>query len=405
MAITEQVADAPAARRRALAQALGLATVPAIALGLGRFAYALLLPAMRAELHWSLATAGALSTANAVGYLLGALTAPLLTGRLGERTALLLGLGLTIASLAATAAGGAVPYLLAVRLAAGLGGAVALVAGGSLTARLGTGAPPGRATLLLSVYFAGGGLGILVSGLAVPLVLHGTHWRTAWLVLAALALLAAPACLPGASACRGRTPPVGSLRWPARELAALLGGYALYGAGYIAYMTFIVAYLRQGGVAQAGVTAFWVLLGAAAVVGALGWSPVLARLGGGRGAALLIGVTALGAALPLAGRGWPVTALSALLFGTAFLSVVTAVTASARDHLPSRHWTAAIAGLTTAFALGQSLGPVLAGALSDGPGGTAAGLGIGAALLALGALTALAQPGRAPRIPPPGTVG
>ena len=48
---------------------------PVIALGLARFAYALLLPAMRADLGWSYADAGAINTANAAGYLAGALLA------------------------------------------------------------------------------------------------------------------------------------------------------------------------------------------------------------------------------------------------------------------------------------------------------------------------------------------
>ena len=48
---------------------------PAVALGFGRFAYALLLPPMRADLGWSFAQAGALNTANAAGYLIGALVA------------------------------------------------------------------------------------------------------------------------------------------------------------------------------------------------------------------------------------------------------------------------------------------------------------------------------------------
>nr|WP_090764587.1 YbfB/YjiJ family MFS transporter [Nonomuraea maritima] len=42
------------------------------ALGLARFACGLLLPAMREDLRWSLAEAGALNTANELGYLLGA---------------------------------------------------------------------------------------------------------------------------------------------------------------------------------------------------------------------------------------------------------------------------------------------------------------------------------------------
>jgi hypothetical protein len=55
-----------------VAIALGLALGPAAALGLARFAYALLLPSMRTNLGWSFSAAGAMSTANAVGYLAGA---------------------------------------------------------------------------------------------------------------------------------------------------------------------------------------------------------------------------------------------------------------------------------------------------------------------------------------------
>ncbi|MGI5290794.1 YbfB/YjiJ family MFS transporter [Nonomuraea polychroma] len=42
-----------------------------MALGFTRFAYALLLPPMHQELHWSYAQAGSMNTANALGYLLG----------------------------------------------------------------------------------------------------------------------------------------------------------------------------------------------------------------------------------------------------------------------------------------------------------------------------------------------
>src|SRR5689334_3597053 len=71
----------PEARTTHLGVVLGLAMGPAVGLGLGRFAYALLLPAMRVDLGWSYAQAGALNTANAAGYLIGALLAAPLAGR------------------------------------------------------------------------------------------------------------------------------------------------------------------------------------------------------------------------------------------------------------------------------------------------------------------------------------
>ncbi|MDH6129544.1 YbfB/YjiJ family MFS transporter [Kitasatospora sp. GP82] len=388
---------APPGLARSMATALGLATAPAVSLGLGRFAYALVLPAMRTSLHWSLATAGALTTANAVGYLAGALAAPSVAARRGERTALIGSLTAIVLSLAATAAFADLAYLLVVRLVAGTAGAIALIVGGTLAARLGAGAAPGRSALLLGVYFAGGGLGVAVSGAAVPLVMGSSaegSWRTAWLVLAALSLAAVPACLPGSAR---SAPPAGhrgarpGLRWPARPLLALLVSYGLFGAGYIAYMTFIVAHLRGHGAGNGLITTFWIALGSAAVVAGFAWGGVLGRLRGGRGSALLMAVTAVAATLPLLSSNALVSYGSALLFGSAFLSVITAVTTCARDSLPERCWTAAIAGLTTVFALGQCLGPLLAGTLSDGPSGTTAGLAIGAVLLAVAAVTALAQ--------------
>src|SRR4051812_4875851 len=66
----------PAAGRNPLLLAFALALAAATSLGLARFSYALLLPPMRAELHWSYLVAGAMNTANAGGYLLGALLAP-----------------------------------------------------------------------------------------------------------------------------------------------------------------------------------------------------------------------------------------------------------------------------------------------------------------------------------------
>ena len=58
-----------------LAVACALALGTAVSLGLARFSYALFLPPMRADLGWSYVTAGAMNTANAVGYLAGALVA------------------------------------------------------------------------------------------------------------------------------------------------------------------------------------------------------------------------------------------------------------------------------------------------------------------------------------------
>jgi len=121
-------------RGRSARLALGTAT----ALGLARFAYGLLVPAMRGDLGWSLARAGVLTTANGLGYLAGALLAAAVAGRLGNATSFRLGMVGTAAALAATASSGDYLVLLAARVAAGLAGALVFVSGGVLAARIAT---------------------------------------------------------------------------------------------------------------------------------------------------------------------------------------------------------------------------------------------------------------------------
>ena len=58
---------------------------PVVATSFARFAYALILPPMRAELALNYAQAGALNTANALGYLAGALLCARYVSRLGNR--------------------------------------------------------------------------------------------------------------------------------------------------------------------------------------------------------------------------------------------------------------------------------------------------------------------------------
>jgi predicted MFS family arabinose efflux permease len=52
--------------------------------------------------------------------------------------------------------------------------------------------------------------------------------------------------------------------------------------------------------------------------------------------------------------------------------------------------------MTVAFSIGQSVGPVLIGAVTDRAGGLDAGMALGAALLALAAIIAANQRNRAP---------
>jgi len=361
----------------------GLALGPAVALGLARFAYALLLPTMRLDLSWTYADAGAMNTANAAGYLAGALIAAPVTRRFGVKQTFLAGIVVTALGIGASGLTSRFLALMSLRALAGLSGALAFVAGGSMTAAVSGSAA--RAPLALGIYFAGGGLGVAMSAVGVPLLLDTVGWRGGWLVLGGLALAASLIALPAllrAPLPAEQSATAKASTWSPRQMAVELVGYVLFGAGYIAYATFIIAQLRDNShFTPREIAVFWAFLGCAAMAGVFVWAPVLARLKGGRGAAAVIAAVTLGAALPLLSGSRAIAYLSALLFGGSFLSTITAVTSFARRAAPAEAWTRAIAALTVAFGIGQCVGPVLSGYLSDGSEGVRMGLEVSAMIL------------------------
>jgi predicted MFS family arabinose efflux permease len=119
--------------------ALGLSAGPVVALGFTRFAYALLLPAMRDQLHWTFAASGGINTANAAGYLVGAATSVWWARRFGGRAAFLGGLVLSAIMLLATAATGNYAVLAGIRFVGGVATAVTFVVGSALAARIDAG--------------------------------------------------------------------------------------------------------------------------------------------------------------------------------------------------------------------------------------------------------------------------
>ena len=370
-----------------------LSLAPTIGLGIGRFAYALVLPDMRDALGWSYSAAGFMNTINAVGYLAGALLASRMIRRFGLPRTVRWGTLAAVASLALCAMSGNFVVLSFARLLAGIGAAGGFVGGAALAATIAQ-TRPDRANFLLSLFYAGPGLGILSSGLVAPFVLQGFGPGSWWIVWWAMTLLCAVLILPlllaplGGGAAIDRAEPV---PFSIRPVAIYLIGYFLFGAGYIAYMTFMIAYVRDAGGGATAQSAFWSLIGISAFVTPWVWRRVLALDRGGLTTAIILGVNAIGAALPIFGQSIGLLALSALVFGVAFFAVVGSTTAFVRFNYPPQAWPTAIAAMTISFGIGQTLGPIVVGAITDAVGSLSFALNISAAMLALGAVLSAFQ--------------
>lgn len=383
--------------------ALALSLGAAVSLGITRFAYGLLLPPMREDLGWSYTLAGAMNTFNAVGYLIGALATPWLMRRFSPTGLLIAGsLGASLFMGLSGFFTAAAP-LLAQRLLAGVASALVFIAGGLLAARLGA-RQPQRMGFLLGVYYGGTGLGIVISALAVPPVLaaaaqpHG--WAWAWWALAgvcllATALMAWPARVlanhpaPAASSAAG-----GARVFRVRDFGFALAGYAGFGVGYIGYMTFVIALLREQGSSAGAITAFYALLGVAVVASSRIWAGLLDAHRNGQALARLNALLGMAAIVPALTTSWPLVIASGLLFGGVFLSVVASTTALVRHNLPPAQWAAGISAFTIVFAAGQIVGPTVVGLIADGSSGAQGlreGLVFSAVALWVGAALALRQ--------------
>lgn len=370
-----------------------LSLAPTVGLGIGRFAYALVLPDMRDTLLWSYSAAGFMNTVNAAGYLAGALFASRMIKQFGMVAAVRWGTLACVLSLALCAVSGNFYLLTFARLLAGVGAAAGFVGGGTLAATIAQSRPE-RANFLLSLFYAGPGIGILASGLVAPFVLQGFGPGSWWIVWWAMTLLGVVMTIPVLLAPlhdNVTATATTAAKFAVRPVVIYLTAYFLFGAGYIAYMTFMIAYVRDAGGGAAAQSAFWSLIGLSAFVTPWVWRRVLALDRGGLATTIILGVNAVGAALPIFGQSVWLLATSALVFGVAFFAVVGSTTAFVRFNYPPQAWPAAIAAMTISFGIGQTLGPIVIGAITDAVGSLSFALNVSAAMLALGAVLSAFQ--------------
>jgi MFS family permease len=371
---------------------LVLALAPAVGVGLCRFAYSLLLPDMRESLAWSYATAGFLNTSNAAGYLSGALAASPIARRIGLFRAVLIGTAVCVATLVFSMSANVV-VLSTVRFLSGFAGAVAFVAASALAANIAQ-AHPDRLGFLMGLLYTGPGIGIFISGLTAPFLLQWLgpgSWWIVWGVLAAIALvlnMALPLARAAPDRSSGRS---AASEAPISPMLVYLVGYFLYGAGSIAYMTFMIAFVRDAGGGALLQSVFWTIIALGAFVSPWLWGGVISRGRGGGAAAIVTAVTGLGALIPFLSSSTLALAVSAAVFGSGFFAVTSSTTAFVRFNYPPDAWPKAIGILTMAFGIGSMLGPIVTGAVSDKTGSLGAMLAISAGLLGMGAVVAACQ--------------
>ena len=344
--------------------ALGGMAALAAAIGVGRFVYTPILPAMAETQHLTTGQAGLIASANLLGYLAGALLAAAPIFRGARRTFVSGALAVNALTLFAMGLTTDFSAHLVLRFIGGAAGAFVLVYASALV--LDGLAASGRARLS-SVHFAGVGLGITISAAVVAvLTWKGAGWQDLWLASGFLGLIGwmlAARLLPADAVPQ---PPAnhGEAASAPFALKAVVAAYGLFGFGYVITATFLVTLVRSEPAIRTLEPYVWVLFGLTAIPSVAIWTRTGARFGvlSGFAVACLVETAGVAASVTWISAAGILTALICLggtFMGLTALGLIAARQLSSGD--PRRN----IALMTAAFGAGQAIGPTFAGLLFD----------------------------------------
>jgi predicted MFS family arabinose efflux permease len=325
-----------------------------VGIGLTRFAYTPLIPALISA-HWFSPSATVyLGAANLAGYLGGALLARPIAARAGAAPALRGMMGVASAAFFACAFPLSFGWFFVWRFASGVsGGALMALAAPVVLPHI----KPSRRGLASGAIFTGVGLGIAASGTLVPLLIRAGLAET-WFGLGAVALLLTVVSWSGwpceqlPEFHQPNAPPS-----PGSGLVALYVEYGLNAIGLVPHMIFLVDFVARG-LGRGLVTGaqYWVLFGIGAMLGPLASGRVADRIGFASALRCAFAVQAALVALLVFSVSSLSLSISSIVLGAMVPGVVPLVLGRVHELIPRdgdrqrKAW-----GLcTTAFALGQA---------------------------------------------------
>jgi predicted MFS family arabinose efflux permease len=302
-----------------LRYALGAQAGLLVGMGLGRFGYSPMIPALIQSGALGEAEAGYVGALNLGGYVIGALLTSRLRRLFHEAVVLRICLALALLSLVASILPWGFAWLAFWRLLVGVIVAVMMVLGISYVTRF---APPRRTALATSIAFTGVGMGIFFSAAGLPWLLErGLEW--AWGGSAVVgAFGAAMGFWAWAGAPRLEEPGAGANNAPAPARIPLDGkklvaAQAMFSIGLIPHSIYWVDYIVRGlGKPMAEGALQWSLVGLGALVGTVMWGRIADRIGLNAGLVAVFAALSASIILPVLIPGAAIIIFSSLVFGS-----------------------------------------------------------------------------------------
>lgn len=329
-----------------------------VAMGLGRFSYSAMVPALISSGQLTAEQAGWIGGLNLAGFFVGAFTSDAIRRRWPMPLVLTAAVGVSLIGLAASAVPAGFVWLAVWRSLLGVCAGLIMVQGLALT----TGkAPVSRRAAAAALMFSGVGVGIAFSGVLVPWLLsYGLGWG--WLGIAAVGAVGAGVAYFGwrnievIESAAGEASGLRILLGQANPWRGLAAGYFLFSFGITPHTLYWVDFLARElalGIDVGG--AHWAAVGVFAVVGP--WAAVgLARRTQTSWAVVVAFVVlGFGIVAPAITVIAPVLWLSSIVFG-AQPGVSTVKAARARDLASASAMPAVMRVMIMSSALGAAVG-------------------------------------------------
>lgn len=348
------------------------------ALGLGRFGYTAVLPAMQAGLGMDNTQAGFMASINLIGYLTLSVIGGALSARFGPRRVVVVGLFFVATGMVMTGLSDTFLAAAAWRCVTGFGSGAANVA---VMGMWGAWFPSRRRGLASGIAVTGSSLGLITVGPIVPKLLAGYGaggWRVCWYYYAAATFLIALLAyifirqpltvnpVDRATPAASKTGLAWGLVYRSAPVWRLGIVYMANGFSYIIFMTFFIKRLvGEGGYSREAAGALFMTMGWASLFCGVAWGMVSDIIGRRRA---LITVYLIHTVAFATFALWPATTgftVAAVLFGFTAWSIPAIMAATCGDILGSRLAPAALGFITLFFGIGQAVAPSLAGAMAD----------------------------------------
>jgi MFS family permease len=353
-------------------------------IGLGRYAYTMLLPSMQVGLGLPFDRLGFIGTGNFCGYLLAVVLAPQMIRRFKPRHVISGGLLLMTMALFGISAGSGFVMPLVCYFFVGMGTGFANIPTMALISHWFRSDQRGKAAGLM---IGGNGAAIMLAGVTVPFLnrtFGSNGWRIGWLLLAIIALLVTIAAAwlvrnyPSDKGLEplGKVTPLSPDQLVPREhrgdgaLLLRLGLlYLAFGATFMVYGTFIVTTMvREYGFSEAKAGMYWSWAGFFSLFSGLLFGMISDRIGRKYGLALVFAIQSAAYLLAGVNPGSSGLIVSIVLYGSAVFAIPAIMAAAVGDYLGLSRAASAFATITMFFAAGQTIGPATAGVIGKSCG-------------------------------------